>query len=123
MHSGLLTLAGVAAVAALLIGSFFASRRRAPVELGLVPVYEQMCSGRVGFFMGANYPAIRFSLYDTFLVVGFFSVVVLPYKDIVRAEIQQELFSRRLAIRSKSGAIFRLSVRDPERVLELLGRT
>ena len=73
--------------------------------------------------MGANYPTIRLSLYDTFLVVGFFGATVVSYKDIVRAEIQPVLFSRRLAIASKTGATFRLSVRDPEQVLKLLGRT
>ena len=73
--------------------------------------------------MGANYPAIRLSLYDTFLVVGFFSPMVVPYKDIVRGEMQRDFLSQRLVIESKSGAKFRLSVKEPERVLKLLRHT
>jgi hypothetical protein len=72
--------------------------------------------------MGANYPAIRLSLYDTFMVVGFFSPIVVPYKDIVRAEMRRDFLSGRLVIESKNGATFRLSVREPERVLNLLRR-
>jgi hypothetical protein len=122
MDSGLLTFAVVAIVTAFLIGITYAARRRAPIERGRVPVYEQMCSGRVGWYMGANYPAIRLSLYDTFMVVGFFSPIVVPYKDIVRAEMRRDFLSGRLVIESKNGATFRLSVREPERVLNLLRR-
>jgi len=123
MDSGLFILAILALIAAGLCGISCAARRRAPIERGLVPVYEQMCSGRVGLFMGANYPAIRLSLYDAFLVVGFIGPVVVPYEDIVRAEIQRVLFSSRLVIKSRSGATFSLSVRDPQRVLKMLRRT
>jgi hypothetical protein len=123
MDSGLLIVAILALIAIGLVGISFAARRRAPIENGLAPVYEQMCSGRVGGFMGANYPAIRLSLYDAFLVVGFLGPVVIPYKDIVRAEIQRVLFSSRLVIKSKSGSTFSLSVRDPQRVLKMLRRT
>jgi hypothetical protein len=49
--------------------------------------------------------------------------VVVPYKDIVRAEIQSVLFSSRLVIETKSGTTFRLSVKDPQYVLKLLRRT
>ncbi len=120
MDSGLLTLAVVAVAAAHVVGGNYAARRRAPIERSRVPDYEQMCAGRVGWFMGANYPAIRLSLYDTFMVVGFFRPMVVPYKDIVRTEIQRDLLSRRLVIETKNGARFRLSVKEPERVLNLL---
>jgi hypothetical protein len=120
VDSGLLVVATLSLIAAGLFGISYAARRRAAIENGLVPVYEQMCSGRVGRFMGANYPAIRLSLYDTFLVVGFFSPMVVPYKDIVRGEMQRDFLSQRLVIESKSGAKFRLSVKEPERVLKLL---
>jgi hypothetical protein len=123
MDPGLLVVAILSLIAAGLFGISFAARRRAPVEMGLVPVYEQMCSGRIGWFMGANYPAIRLSLYDAFLVVGFCGPIVVPYKDVVRSEIQSVLFSSRLVIETKSGTTFRLSVKDPQNVLKLLRRT
>jgi hypothetical protein len=123
MDSGLLVAVILFLIAGGLFGISFAARRRAPAEMGLVPVCEQMCSGRVGWFMGANYPAIRLSLYDAFLVVGFFGPVVVPYTDIVRAEIQSVLFSSRLVIQTKRGITFRLSVKDPQYVLKLLRRT
>jgi hypothetical protein len=123
MDSGLLVVAILSLIAAGLFGISFAARRRAPAEMNLVPVYEQMCSGRIGWFMGANYPAIRLSLYDAFLVVGFWGPVVVPYTDIVRAEIQSVLFSSRLVIETRSGTTFRLSVKDPRYVLKLLRRS
>ena len=122
MDSNLLILAILLFIGACLVGISFAARRRAPIEKGRVPVYEQMCSGRVGWFLGANYPAIRFSLYETFLVVGFFRPVAIRFEEIVRAEIRREFLSRRLLIESRNGAKFRLSLREPERVLGLLGR-
>jgi hypothetical protein len=123
MDPGLLVVAILSLIAAGLFGISVAARLRAPAEMSLVPVYEQMCSGRIGWFMGANYPAIRLSLYDAFLVVGFCGPVVVPYTDIVRAEIQSVLFSSRLVIETKSGTTFRLSVKDPQYVLKLLRRT
>ena len=122
MDSRLLILAVLLSIGACLFGISFAARRRAPIEKGRVPVYEQMCSGRVGWFMGANYPAIRFSLYDTFLVVGFFRPIAIRFEEIVRAEIRREFLSRRLLIESRNAPTIRLSLREPEHVLELLRR-
>ena len=122
MDSGLLVAIILALIAAGVFGISYAARRRAPIELGLVPVHEQMCSGRVGWLMGANYPAIRLSLYDTFLVVGFLGPIVVPYQDIVRAEIRDVLFSSRLVIVTRSGRVFRLAVKEPQNVLQLIKR-
>lgn len=123
MGPTIIAVAVFAVVVAVFLGTTISARSRAPIERGLAPVYEQMCSGRVGRFAGANYPAIRLSIYESFLVIAFLGTVVIPFKDIARAEIRRALFSSCLVIESVSGTTYRLSIREPQRVLRLLGRT
>ena len=123
MDPGLAVIVSCALVGVVLLTPMLLARRRAAQEHGLTPVFEAFCSGSFGWFVGTNIPMFRLSIYESFLVITFITPAIIPFTQLARAEVRGGLFGRRLRIESKRGAIYQLSVRNPESVARLLHHT
>jgi hypothetical protein len=121
----LVTLVGVVIVALIFIVAAVAPRRRAGVELGAVPLYQERCSVTVsmiaGMRFGGNLPVWRVSLYDSFLVVSLFRQWVIPYNEISSVRGSQLMPSKGLEIqlRTTPNKVW-IFARRPERMIEIL---
>ena len=76
----------------LVVNSF----RRAPVEKGLKPIWQQRCSvGSQGFgiLAGTNIPLIRVALYPEFMIIRGFSTTIIPYKKIAEVSCNRSFLS------------------------------
>ena len=98
----------------------FISRHKVKEERGLSPVFQAICSGRIGYFLHSGLPAIRFSIYENFLVISFLSASVIPFSDIARVSIERSLLGRCLLIELKDDRSYLLRVKKPEDVLKLI---
>ena len=70
------------------------SSRRVPAEKGLKPIFQERCSvqvGRLGISAGSNIPLARVALYPEFIVIGFFTTTVIPYKNIAEVSLSRSL--------------------------------
>ena len=70
------------------------SFRRVPAEKGLEPISQERCSvqsGQLGFTVGGNIPLARVTLYPEFMVIGFFTTTVIPYKNIAEVSLNRSL--------------------------------
>jgi hypothetical protein len=83
-------------VAVVLLWPLFNSLRRVPAENGLKPIFEELCLikyGRGAVYSGGNIPFNRVALYPEFMVISFFSTMVIPYKNIAEVSLERSLIS------------------------------
>lgn len=83
-------------VAGVLLWPVVNSFRKVPAEKGLQPIWQQRCSGgirQLGFGGGTNIPFIRVALYSDFMVIGGFSITVIPYQTITEVSWKQSFLS------------------------------
>jgi hypothetical protein len=106
----------------LLLTPMVLSRRKAPEEVGLKPVFETFCSGRFGkssfIVAGTNVPMFRFSVYEKFVVIAFLKPRVIPFAQIERTKLKSSFLSNRLLIELKKGGVYQLSAKVPGDVLK-----
>jgi len=105
------------------IYSFISPRLRLPEEQGLIPVFEEICSGSVhsAWYRG---PLVRHSIYENFVVlkcVG--SNAVIPRKS-ASIEITEDLLGKLVTYKSVEYRLYNLQVRtsSEEIVLEIIGK-
>jgi hypothetical protein len=104
---------------------FLVPQRRTKNELGLVPLYEERCTGRktfgYGFTFGGNIPSWRISLYDNFVVISFPRATSIPYGDIASVEYKQQFLSKGMRIQTHGPALnIVLYPRQPNKIIEIL---
>jgi hypothetical protein len=119
------TIAGLVFVGIILILPVFTCLRRAKAELNLKPLWQKRCTGYLGAF-GTNIPSIRVALYQDFLVIGFISQTVIPYRDIGKVSVNRRFWSLRgsgvdIKLRGmSSGYHFNLNLRDSTAFMDVI---
>ena len=116
---------GFLAVAAAAILVFFLLRGRqlAPAEANLTPLMSTFCwvsLGNLGFWAHGNF-RVRLAIYPDFLVLGFSSPVVIRFAELANVELREGFVSgRQLCINTTAGIAYRLAVKHPDEVANLL---
>ena len=90
MDSFYFTVAVLVVVGGVLIVPLFTCTRRASAEMGLKPLWQERCTGKMGI-LAIGIPAIRVALYQNFMVIGFLGQRVIPYRDIAEVTVMQNL--------------------------------
>lgn len=108
----------IAVIGALLLGPMVMCRRRAPEEAGLSPKYEEICSGKIGWFLWTNIPCIRFSIYENFFVVAFLKPKVFLRKG-ARVGQKKSVSGSHLVIDTGGEVVYRLSARKADDAVRL----
>ena len=103
------------------------SCRRIPAEKGLEPISQERCSvqfGRFGMTAGGNIPLARVALYPEFMVIGFFTRTVIPYKNIAEVSLNRSLgapYSLGVRLRLQGlNSSYLLFPRDPQSLASLI---
>lgn len=118
-----ITAAVLVVVGGCLIAPLFTRSRRARVEVGLKPLWEERCTGKMGGLV-IGIPAIRVALYQNFMVIGFFGQTIIPYEN-----IKEVIIKRSFSFLGASGVNLKLkgmrsgyyfNSRNPKRFAELV---
>ena len=114
-------------VASVLLWPIVNSFRTVSAEKGLKPISQERCSVQSGGFgssVGGNIPLARVTLYPEFMVIGFFTTTVIPYKNIAEVSLSRSLGALgSLGVRLKLHGLkstYMLFPRDPKGLANLV---
>lgn len=116
-YEKIIMIAFVVLVGAVMISIMIVPRRKAGAEVGLVPVFEEICYGRFMWGYGANIPIFRLSVYKDFFVIASFSLRVFRFSDLSRVEVRRGILRDNLFVELKKGGYWMLGLGSPERAL------
>jgi hypothetical protein len=121
----LATLIGVGSIAVFFMVAAVAPTRKARVEVGSAPLYQERCSLTVssiaGMRFGGNLPLWRVSLYESFLVVSLFRQRVIRYDEISSVSEARGVVSRALELRVRTPPeTIRIFAKRPEKMIEII---
>jgi hypothetical protein len=105
-----------------LLSVFFLPLRRAKVELGLTPAYEERCTARrsLGFGFFGTYSSLRISFYDNFVVLASVLRRVISYDSVKLVEYKVLFVSKGVVIHTRNpNASYALFPSQPQKMLEL----
>lgn len=113
------------AVATLLAFLLYRGRRLAPVERDLTPLLSTFCSVGLANLRvrpaRSSFPSVRLAIYPTFLVLGFFSPVVIQLSDLTSVSVRDRfLWGHEIRVKTANGTDYWMIVNDPEAVARLL---
>ena len=92
------------------IGGFFGitiylSNRKHPKELDNIPIESLRTGGHFGGLKNFSYPFVRTTLYENFMIIGYWKTIVIPYNQIITLK-KSELFGQGFDILTRNKSKF-----------------